>query len=268
MKHINALSAALMILAALAAASTAFAKVRGATIEYRAGGRTMKGYLAFDDTIKEKRPAVIVVHEWWGLNDYARRRAAMLAELGYVALAVDMYGEGRQAADPETATRLSSAVMKNFGAALDRFNATLDYLKKQPVVNAKKIAAVGYCFGGGVALNAARQGADLRGVVSFHGNLVPITPAVRGTFKARVLVLNGGADRLVTAEQIAAFRKEMTGAGADYRFIDYPGALHAFSNPDATALGKKFKMPIAYNADADRKSWDEMKKFLADLFSR
>ena len=249
----------------LTALSSAQPKVQGKTVEYSADGVVMKGYLAHDETVKEKRPGVLVVHEWWGLNDYARKRARMLAGLGYTALAVDMYGDGRDATNPDEAGRLSSEIMKNPEIAKARFMAAMDFMKQQPTVDPSRIAAIGYCFGGGVVLNMARQGIDLKGVVSFHGSLAPIQPAQPGIVKAKVLVLNGADDKFIPPEQIEAFKQEMKSAGVDYQFFSYPGAVHSFTNPEATELGKKFKMAVAYNAEADRKSWDEMKNFFSTI---
>lgn len=241
-------------------------KITGSNVSYTAGGVEMIGYLAYDENIQGRRPAVLVVHEWWGLNDYARMRTRMLAELGYTALALDMYGGDRVATHPEDAQKFSSALMKDFDLAKVRFMAAMDFLKKQPTVDSTRMAAIGYCFGGGIVLNMARQGVDLKGVASFHGNLSAVKPAQPGSIKARILVLHGGDDKFSTPEQIDAFKKEMTAAGAHFRFITYPGALHSFTNPEADAMGKKFNMPIAYNAQADRQSWDELKKFLKDIF--
>jgi len=240
--------------------------ISGKTVDYSAQGAVMKGYLAYDESITGKRPGVLVVPEWWGLNDYARKRARMLAELGYTALAVDMYGDGKVVTTPDDAGKLSSELMKNFDVTKARFMAAMDFLKQQPSVDPSRIAAIGYCFGGGVVLNMARQGVDLRGVASFHGGLTAMKPAQPGSIKAKILVLHGGADKFITPEQIEAFKQEMKSAGADFRFISYPGALHSFTNPEATELGKKFNLPIAYNADADRKSWGELKEFLKNIF--
>ncbi len=262
MRQLAIVIAGLVFAVAAAGLSTAEAKVIGKDVEYSAGGTTLKGYLAYDSALKDKHPGVLVVHEWWGLNDYVRRRARMLAGLGYVALAVDMYGEGKQADNPTDAGRMSSEVYKNFDTAKERFTAAEDYLKKQPTVDTGRIAAIGYCFGGGILLNIARQGTDLKDIVSFHGNLTALKPAEPGTIKTKLLVLHGADDKFVTPEQVEAFKKEMTDAGADYKFIAYAGATHAFSNPDSTANGKKFNIPIAYNAKADKESWQEMKKFL------
>jgi dienelactone hydrolase len=240
-------------------------KIVGTTVEYSAQGAVMKGYLAYNENMKGKRAGVLVVPEWWGLNDYARRRARMLAELGYTALAVDMYGEGKVVATPDEAGKSSSEAMKNFEVAKARFVAALDFLKGQPTVDSNRMAAIGYCFGGGVVLNMARQGVDLKGVVSFHGSLTAVKPAQPGSVKAKVLVLTGGADKFVTPKQVEAFKQEMKAANADFRVISYPGALHSFTNSEATELGKKFKMPVAYNAKADKASWSEMKGFLSTV---
>ncbi len=265
MKRIILFLAGFAFLAMAAAAVPAHAKIVGKNVEYSAQGVTLKGYLAYDSAIKVKSPGILVVHEWWGLNDYARKRARMLAGLGYTALAVDMYGEGKTASHPDDAGKFSSEVMKNFDTAKARFAAGEEFLKKQPTVDPTRIAAIGYCFGGGVVLNMARQGADLKGVVSFHGMLGAVKPAEPGAIKAKLLVLHGGDDKFTTPEQIAAFKDEMTKAGADYQFIVYPGALHSFTNPDATAYGKKFKIPLAYNKKADQESWDAMKKLLGEV---
>ncbi len=245
------------------------AKVVGKTVEYTAQGMTMKGYLAYDDSIKGKRPGVLVVQEWWGVNDYIRRRVRMLAELGYTALAVDMYGEGKQATDPKDAGALATEVMKNFDTAgKARFEAGEELLKKEPTVDPERIGAIGYCFGGGVVLNIATGGTDLKGIVSFHGSLGAVKPAEPGAIKAKLLVLQGGDDKFVTPDKVAAFKKDMDAAGADYKLIVYPGATHAFTNPDSTANGKKFNIPIAYNEKADKESWAEMRKFLKEIFKQ
>ncbi len=250
----------------IVAVAAAEPKIVGKTVEYTVQGMVMKGYLAYDENIKGKHPGVLVVHEWWGLNDYARKRARMLAELGYTALAVDMYGEGKQAMHPDDARKFSSELMKNFDDAKARFLAAMEFLKQQPSVDSNRIAAIGYCMGGGVVLNMARQGVDLKGVASFHGSLTAVKPALPGSVKAKVLVLHGADDKFIPPEQIEAFKQEMKSAGADFQFISYPGAVHSFTNPEADDLGKKYNMPIAYNAQADQKSWDELKKFLSMIF--
>ena len=248
--------------------SNSESKIAGKAVEYPVQGGTMKSYLAYDENIKGRRPGVLVVPEWWGVNAYAHRRARMLAELGYTALAVDMYGDGKEVTTPEEAGKLSSEVMQNLDVAQARFMAAMDFLRKQTTVDPARIAAIGYCFGGGVVLNMARQGEDLKGVVSFHGSLKAVKPAQPGGIKAKILVLTGGDDGFVPTEQVEAFKREMEATGADFRIISYPGAKHSFTNPDADALGKKFNLPIAYHPEADKKSWDEMKVFLDDIFKK
>lgn len=264
MKTRSALAAVLFLLLA----SPSFAKVKGETVEYTSNGTTLKGYLAYDDSIEGKRPGVLVVHEWWGLNDYARKRADMLAELGYTALAVDMFGEGKTADHPSDAQKFASETMSNMAVAEGRFNAALEFLKKQPTVDPDKIAAIGYCFGGGIVLHMARTGADLAGVVSFHGSLASPAKAAPGKIKAGILVLTGADDTYITSAQIDEFKKEMDAAGANYEVIVYPGATHSFTNPAADEVGKKFNLPVAYNEKADKESWAEMEKFLKEVFNR
>ena len=251
----------------LALAVTAQAKVVSKEVAYSADGLNLKGYLAFDDAQKDKRPGVLVVHEWWGQNDYIRKRARMLAELGYVALALDMYGDGKQAAHPEDASKFSSEVMKNLDVAEQRFMAGLELLQQQPQTDKQQVAAIGYCFGGGVVLAMARRGVDLDGVASFHGGLGAGAPAAPGKIKAKVLVLNGADDPFVKPEQIAAFKEEMTAAGVDYEFVNYPGAKHAFTNPAATENGKKFQLPLEYNAEVDKQSWQKLQNFFQQIFN-
>ncbi len=248
--------------------SAALAAVKGEEVSYEAEGVVMKGYLAYDDAVKGKRPGILVVHEWWGHNDYSRARARMLAEMGYTALAVDMYGSGKTADHPDNAKQFMSEVGGNLPLMKQRFKAAEKTLKKHKTVDDKRLGAIGYCFGGAVVLNMARQGEKLAGVVSFHGSLGTSEPARSGKVKAQVLVLNGAEDPFITAEQVAAFKKEMDNAGAKYRFINYPGAKHSFTNPDADTLGKKFNMPFAYSKEADQKSWAEMQAFFNGLFRK
>jgi dienelactone hydrolase len=268
MKNLFGMLTVFALILGMAGIAQADPKIVGQDVAYSAEGVVMKGYLAYDESMKGKRPGVLVVHEWWGLNDYARSRARMLAELGYTALALDMYGEGKVAQHPDDAGKFSSALMKNFDVGKVRFAAAMDFLKGQPAVDPTRIAAIGYCFGGGIVLNMARQGVDLKGVASFHGNLTAVTPAQPGSVKAKILVLHGADDKFVTKEQVAAFKNEMKAAGADFKFISYPGAVHSFTNPEADELGKKYKIPIAYNRDADIKSWEELKKFLHGIFRK
>ncbi len=247
-------------------AAPARTDVQTREVKYTADGVTLNGFLAWDGAAKEKRPGVLVVHEWWGHNDETRRRARMLAELGYTALAVDMYGDGKTADHPEDAGKFAAEIMKNADMSKARFLAALEYLKAQSQTDAGQIAAIGYCMGGGVVLNMARAGADLKGIASFHGSLNPVLPVKPGAIKAKILVLHGADDKFIPPEVVEAFKKEMAEAGADLKFIAYPGALHSFTNPDADTYAKKFGMAVAFNAEADRASWEELKGFLAAVF--
>jgi dienelactone hydrolase len=258
MRHI----AAVLLLLAVVPLQAA---VTGKEVSYRAGDTVMKGYLAWDDAVSDKRPGILVVHEWWGHNDYARKRADMLAELGYTALAVDMYGGGKTAGHPEDAGKFAGAVRKDLDVMQARFNAARDFLNAQGTVNPEHNAAIGYCFGGSVVLSMARAGADLDGVVSFHGSLGGLPPVGDG-ITARMLVANGADDSFVSAESIAVFRDDMDVAGADYTFINYPGAKHSFTNPGANSFGEKFDLPLEYNAAADEASWQAMQDFFDKLF--
>ena len=244
------------------------AGVVGKPVEYTDGGITLKGYIAYDDKFKDNRPGVLVVHEWWGQNEYVRKRADMLAELGYVALALDMYGDGKEASHPDDAGKFSSEVMKNLPVMKSRFLAALNLLKKNEAVDQKRIGAIGYCFGGGVVLNMARAGADLKGVVSFHGSLATQAPAEKGKVKASILVCNGADDKFIPAEDVKNFKAEMKAANADFKFVNYPGAIHSFTNPASTEAGKKFNLPLAYNEKADKKSWADMQEFFKKIFKK
>ena len=247
-------------------AISAQAAVHGKNVSYEADGTKLKGYIAYDDAFKGRRPAVLVVHEWWGLNDYARRRADMLAKQGYTALAVDMYGDGKQASHPDDAQKFATEVSTNMPMARARFEAGMKLLQSQKNVDPDRIAAFGYCFGGGVVLNMARMGLDLKGVVTFHGALSTDSPAEPGKIRARILAFTGEDDAMITQDKVAAFRREMDAAHADYRIVSYPGAKHSFTNPDADELGRKFKLPLAYNAAADKDSWQQAMVFLREVF--
>ncbi|MFZ2198242.1 MAG: dienelactone hydrolase family protein [Thermodesulfovibrionales bacterium] len=268
MKKMMIVLFAFALVSAIAVSAWAGSSIKGKEVTYKSGDTVMKGYLAYDKNVKTKRPGLLVVHEWWGHNEYTRKRARMLAEMGYVALAVDMYGEGKQAMHPDDAGKFSSEVMKDFDTAKARFSAAMDFLGKQPMVDPAEIAAIGYCFGGGVVLNMARQGVDLKGVASFHGGLAAVKPAQPGAVKAKILVLHGEDDKFTIAEQVDAFKKEMKDAGADFQFITYPGAKHGFTNPDADTYAGKFNLPLGYNAEADRKSWEELGRFLKLIFKK
>jgi dienelactone hydrolase len=208
---------------------------------------------------------VLIVHEWWGLNDYVKGRAKQLADLGYLAMAIDMYGDGKMGTNPDEAGKLATPFYTNPALAKSRFDAALAKIKTYSQADTTKIAAIGYCFGGAMVLNMARLGENLNGVVSFHGNLVGV-PADKKLLKAKVLVCHGADDQFVKPAEVAAFKKQMDSIGANYTFKQYDGATHAFSNPEATELGQKFKMPIAYNAAADAASWKDMKDFFHTIF--
>ena len=242
-----------------------YAGIKTEEVTYSEGGTTFKGFLAWDDSILGKRPGILIVHEWWGLDDYARGRAKQLAELGYTALAVDMYGEGKVADHPKDAGAFSASVMKDPQVAMARFQAAMQALKSQPTVDPDKIAAIGYCMGGAIVLSAARQGLDLDAVASFHGSLGGLLP-IKGPIKAKILVCHGADDSFIPPEVVEAFKKEMQDAGADLKFISYPGAKHGFSNPGSDEAAKKFGLDIAYNAQADTESWKELKALLEAVF--
>lgn len=247
---------------------TAMAEIRTEEVSYSAGDVNLKGYVAWDDAVEGERPGVLVVHEWWGHNDYPRRRAEMLAELGYTGFALDMYGDGRTAAHPEDAQAFMQEVVGNLETGRARFNAALEQLKSHPTVDSGHIAAIGYCMGGGIVLHMARYGADLDAVASFHGSLpLAVAPEGEGApVTARVVAYNGETDPFVPPDAIEAFKREMEEAGADYQFINLPGALHGFSNPDATANGEKFDLPLRYDALADESSWAHLRLLLQSVF--
>lgn len=230
-------------------------------ITYRHGDTQLVGVLAYDDATTAARPGVLVLPEWWGRNDYPVERARQLAELGYAALAVDMYGDAKVTTDPAEAGKWAAAVAGDPDVARPRAKAALDAFAAVPVVDSDRIAAIGYCFGGRIALEMARAGLPVRGVVSFHGSLDTARPAKPGQVKARVLVCHGAADPMVSAKDVAFLKEEMAAAGADARVIEYEGAVHSFTNPAADKIGME---GVGYHEDADRKSWDDMKEFLAD----
>jgi dienelactone hydrolase len=208
---------------------------------------------------------VLVVHEWWGLNDYTKMMARKLAALGYLAMAVDMFGNGKNAANPEEAKELTTPLYKDPQLAKSRLDAAIRKIKEFPQADPNSIAAIGYCFGGGVVLNCAKLGADLKGVVSFHGGLVGV-PADKKLLKAKILVCHGGSDKFVSMADADVFKHQLDSIGATYTFKVYANATHAFTNPDATRIGKQFNMPIEYNVQADQDSWNDMKVFLDSVF--
>jgi len=254
-----------MLALLLALAATAHAGITTREVAYPAGNVTAKGFLALPGT-PGKHPGILVVHEFWGLNDYARQRAKMLAKLGYAALAVDMYGGGKVAGHPQDAMAFMNAVTSDLPEAQRRFEAALKFLQDQPEVNPGEIAAIGYCFGGGIVLQMACDGLPgLQAVASFHGSLGAQVPeGAQPT--ARVLVCAGGSDQFAPPATVAAFKERLKKGNVHFTFVSYPGAQHGFTNPDATALGKKFGLPIAYDATADQESWGELQEFLKSVF--
>jgi dienelactone hydrolase len=244
------------------------ANIQSQEITYQAGDVQAKGYVAWDADRSGERPGVLVVHEWWGNNEYSRRRADMLAELGYTGMAVDMYGDGKTADNPDAAGQLMNDLLGDLAMVRSRFNAALDVLKRHMSTDAGKMAAIGYCMGGGIVLHMARYGAALNAVASFHGALpLAIAPAGEGgAVTARVAVYHGEDDAFFTAEEIGAFKAEMDNASADCLFVTLPGALHGFTNPLATANGEEYGIPLRYSELADRASWDHMQLVLQSAF--
>ncbi|MEX0289937.1 MAG: dienelactone hydrolase family protein [Flavobacteriaceae bacterium] len=240
-------------------------KVKGEEVTYATDSTNLKGYIAYDSNATEKRPGVLIVHEWWGHNDYVRQRADMLAELGYTAIAVDMYGDGKQANHPDDAGKFAMSVMTNLPEATARFNAALDLLQSHASVDKEKIGAIGYCFGGSVVLTMANSGADLDAVAAFHSGVqLPVMP--NDKLKAKVLVCNGAEDPFISAESVTAFKSAMDSINADYTYVAYPGVKHSFTSKEADANGEKFELPLAYDADADQKSWASLQQLFSEVF--
>lgn len=258
------------VLALTLGAVSASASVVTRAVDYEQGGVKLQGFLAYDDA-KVKAgplPGVLVIHEWWGLNDYVRNRAVQLANLGYVAFAADMYGAGVLAKNPQEAGELSGAVRKNNLLAA-RGQAGLDQLLASGFVDPAKVAAIGYCFGGSAVQALAYSGAPLAGIVSFHGGLIPATPDAVAKNKAKFLICHGALDPSMKQEQIDAFLKSLNDGKIDYEFKQYAGAYHAFTNPESDANAEKFpamKGFIAYSPSADRRSWLDMQAFFAEIF--
>lgn len=236
--------------------------IKEENVTYTGDNTTMNGYIAYDENKTGSRPAVLVIHEWWGINDYAKSRAKQLAELGYIAMAVDMYGNGKTADNPDSAGKLATPFYKDPEMMKRRFDAAVEKLKTYSQTDASKMAVIGYCFGGAQSLNLARMGEDLKGAVSFHGNLVGV-PVDKSKLKAEILVCHGAADNFVPQKEVDQFKKQMDSIGAKYTFKAYEGAVHAFTNPNATAMGERHKIPIRYDAKADSASWNDMKEFFA-----
>ncbi len=234
-------------------------------IEYTSGGKSMTGYIAYDNSLKGKLPGVLIIHQWKGLGEYEKMRARMLAELGYFAMAGDIYGTGIRPASTEDASKEAMKYYSDKSLFRERLNSALDELVKQPQVDAEKIAAIGYCFGGSGVIELARSGADIRGAVSFHGGLKPSSAEDASRIKASIMVLHGADDPYISADDKTAFQKEMAEAGNDMVFVEYSGAVHSFTDKGA---GNDNSKGAAYNETADKRSWQAMKDFFGEIFSR
>jgi dienelactone hydrolase len=253
----------LLILALLCLAVTAEAAVKTKIVEYKQGDTVLEGYLAWDDSKNVKRPGVLVVHEWTGINDHIRQRTEMLAKLGYVAFAADIYGKGVRPTAPADAAK-TAGIYKNDRTLLrTRVRAGLEELKKQKFVDPHHLAAIGFCFGGTTVLELARDGANVNGIVSFHGGLSTPTPQDARNIKGKILALHGADDPYVKADEVAAFQEEMRKAGVDWQFISYGNAVHSFTN---IAAGNDNSKGAAYNEKADKRSWEAMRTFFAEIF--
>ncbi len=235
-------------------------------IEYAVGDAVHQGYLAYDDEIADARPGIIIVHEWWGLNDYILRRAHMLAELGYAALAIDMYGGGAIAQDTDQAGALMTGVLNDMDTGTAALKAGYELLLSQPAVDPERMAAIGYCFGGAMALHMARIGLPLSAVASFHGALGSFHTAEPGSIQARLLVCHGAADSMITMDDLKGFKQEMETAQADYEVLLLADAKHGFSNPQADVNAEKYGIDLGYQQSADEKSWEALQALLKQVF--
>ena len=242
---------------------TVHAAIQTKTVEYKQSDTTLEGFVAYDDAIKGARPGVLVVHQWMGLTDYEKHRAEMLAQLGYVAFCADIYGKVVRPQNPAEAGTLAGKYKNDRRLLRARVNAGLDALRQQPLADPKRLAAIGYCFGGTTVLELARSGADIAGVVSFHGGLDAPDPADGKNVKCKVLALAGADDPFQKPEDLAAFEKEMRDAKVDWQIEFYGGAVHAFTQPMA---GNDNSKGAAYNEKADKRSWEAMKQFFAEIF--
>lgn len=241
-----------------------FAAIKNERVEYKQGDVELEGYLAYDDAVKGPRPGVLVIHQWLGLTDNEKMRADMLAKLGYVAFAIDVYGKGIRPKESSTAGAEAGKYRNDLPLFRERMNAGLQTLLKNSKVDPTRVAAIGYCFGGGGAIEFARSGANIAGVVSFHGSLATTMPAAPGQVKAKILVAHGADDPFVPMKDVEAFLDEMRAAGADYQFVAYSGAVHAFTQNEA---GNDNSKGAAYNEKADKRSWQAMKDFFAEIFA-
>ncbi len=243
------------------ASTVVAADIKEKAVEYQAGGVTFEGWSAVDASKEGKRPAVLIVHQWTGVSENEKMRARMLAELGYNVFACDVYGKGIRPEPPESGKE-AGKYKGNRPLLRDRVNAGLEVLRKDPNTDSTRIAAIGYCFGGTAVIELARSGALVKGVVSFHGGLDSPTPADGKNIKCKVLALHGADDPFVKKEDLAAFEAEMKTSGVDYKLVQYPGAVHAFTQK---AAGNDNSKGAAYNEAADKASWEEMRVFFEKI---
>lgn len=259
----------LCLVLAFGAAASLSAKIVTRSVAYEHAGVKLEGHLAYDDEKVNpgaKAPGVLVIPEWWGLTDYPKGRAEQLARLGYVAFAADMYGAGVVTDDPKRAGELAG---RFYGQPLmaERARAGLDRLLATGLVDAARVAAIGYCFGGSTVQALAYTGAPLAGIVSFHGGLIPVPAEAAAQTRAKILVCHGAADGFVSPEELAGFTRAMNEGKFDYQFISYAGAVHAFTNPRADEIARRAGIPIAYHPAADRRSWGHMRQFFDEIFA-
>ena len=249
--------------------ATATAGIHTQAVKYSSGGIQLTGFLAYDDAIKGKRPGILVVHEWWGHNKHAQNKARKLAELGYTALALDMYGSGKLADHPDKAGEFMNAAFKNWDASQAKFREAKKLLQAHKTVDPEKIGAIGFCFGGAVSIRMARGGEDLKGVVGFHSALPDQPKLAKDQVSASILVINGAADGFLNSDTIAAFVKEMVDANVDFRYMSLKGVRHSYTNPQADEFSKKFNLPaLKYDKAADQRSWKAMHRFFQRVFAK
>ena len=243
--------------------AAAGAEVKTRNIEYQQGGAVLEGFLAYDTSGPARKPGVLIIHEWTGLGPYVRNRAEQLARLGYVAFAADIYGKGVRPNNPKEAAATAAIYKNDRGLLRERVKAGMEELRRQQNTDPGRVAAIGYCFGGTTVLELARSGADIKGVVSFHGGLDTPNPQDAKNIRAKVLALHGADDPFVTPEQVKLFEDEMRSGNVDWQLVKYSKAVHSFTNPDA---GNDNSKGAAYNPEADRRSWEEMKNFFNEIF--
>lgn len=261
MKYLNALF--IFGLFFMSPLSLTFAAIKTETVNYKIAGKDFEGFLAYDDAIQGKRPTVLIVHEWMGLSDYEKRRAQEVAALGYLAFAIDIYGKGVRAKNTDEAGKLASIYKKDRSEMRARAKGAYDFISKNPLFDAKRVSAMGFCFGGTTSLEMARAGFSLNGVVSFHGGLETSMPAQKGAVKAKILVLHGADDNYVPPKEVEGFEQEMKAAGVDWQLVKFGGAVHGFSKKEA---GDNVASGYAYNASADHRSFEMMKTFMKEVF--